>query len=242
MTDLSREAKALVDLARDGDDPTDLDRARIRRAVAAGIAAGAVGHSGVAAAASKSVLGLGSGAAGKTSVAVWLVAGALAGLAGSAAVFVAGHGVTDAPAAHTATLPARAPVVTAPAQPTHEDERATPTQAVAEPLDTSSVSPQTAAPGRVNASPARATGAASQAAAVAVPGAPPTESAVRAFPAPRPSTLGAETSLLEAARTALGQGNPAGALSLLERHEREFPAGALVEERLAAKVFALCGL
>jgi hypothetical protein len=65
---------------------------------------------------------------------------------------------------------------------------------------------------------------------------------VRAFPAPRPSTLGAETSLLEAARTALGQGNPAGALSLLERHEREFPGGALVEERLAAKVFALCGL
>lgn len=61
-------------------------------------------------------------------------------------------------------------------------------------------------------------------------------------PAPATSSLGAETGLLEAARAALGRGDSQGALSLLERHERAFPAGALVEERLAAKVFALCGL
>jgi RNA polymerase sigma-70 factor (ECF subfamily) len=56
------------------------------------------------------------------------------------------------------------------------------------------------------------------------------------------TSLGPETALLESARTALGRGDASGAIALLERHEREFPAGALVEERLAAKVLALCSL
>jgi RNA polymerase sigma-70 factor (ECF subfamily) len=48
--------------------------------------------------------------------------------------------------------------------------------------------------------------------------------------------------LLESARAALGRGDAPAALALLERHELEFPTGTLVEERLAAKVLALCSL
>jgi hypothetical protein len=57
-----------------------------------------------------------------------------------------------------------------------------------------------------------------------------------------PSSLGAETALLENARAALGRGDAAGALSVLDEHERDFPRGVLVEERLATRVFALCSL
>jgi hypothetical protein len=57
-----------------------------------------------------------------------------------------------------------------------------------------------------------------------------------------PSSLGAETALLEDARAALAGGDAAGALSLLDEHERAFPRGVLVEERLATRVFALCSL
>jgi hypothetical protein len=62
-------------------------------------------------------------------------------------------------------------------------------------------------------------------------------------PAPSaPSSLGVETALLQDARSALARGDAAGALSLLDQHEREYPRGVLIEERLATRVFALCSL
>ena len=40
MTDLSPESKALVELARDDDEPSAVDRARVRRALGASLATG----------------------------------------------------------------------------------------------------------------------------------------------------------------------------------------------------------
>ena len=56
------------------------------------------------------------------------------------------------------------------------------------------------------------------------------------------STLSAELALVRAAQTALDRSDHARALTLLRRHARRFPLGALAEERDAALVDALCGL
>jgi hypothetical protein len=61
-------------------------------------------------------------------------------------------------------------------------------------------------------------------------------------PQPSPSSLAAEMRLLETARAALSGGDARRALTLIQEHEREFPAGSLSEERRASKVFALCEL
>jgi hypothetical protein len=52
--------------------------------------------------------------------------------------------------------------------------------------------------------------------------------------------LSAELTLMMAAQRALAAHQLALALSLLDQHERRFPAGALVPERIAARAVALC--
>ncbi|MDC0672426.1 RNA polymerase sigma factor [Nannocystis radixulma] len=59
---------------------------------------------------------------------------------------------------------------------------------------------------------------------------------------PRPDRLSAEVALLDEARTRLDAGAPAAALALLGTHASEFPRGALVDAREAARVEALCAL
>jgi hypothetical protein len=56
---------------------------------------------------------------------------------------------------------------------------------------------------------------------------------------PGDDRLAAERSLLEIARVALVRGQAAGALAALERHARQFPDGALAEEREGLLVQAL---
>lgn len=56
------------------------------------------------------------------------------------------------------------------------------------------------------------------------------------------SMLKAETRLIAEAQSALNEGAALSALALLERHRNEFPRGALVPEREAARVLALCAL
>jgi outer membrane protein assembly factor BamD (BamD/ComL family) len=57
-----------------------------------------------------------------------------------------------------------------------------------------------------------------------------------------PPSVSAEVALLQRAQRSLAAGDAAAALALLDRHQRRFPSGALVAERLAAQVFALCEL
>jgi hypothetical protein len=54
--------------------------------------------------------------------------------------------------------------------------------------------------------------------------------------------LAREVALLSRATTALRAGNAAAALKTLDEHQRQFPRGALSEERSAAKAQALCSL
>jgi hypothetical protein len=67
-------------------------------------------------------------------------------------------------------------------------------------------------------------------------------------PAARPSrarisdSLPEEVRLLSLAEKQLNSGHADEALRTLGEHERRFPGGALVEERLAARIQALCGL
>ena len=60
----------------------------------------------------------------------------------------------------------------------------------------------------------------------------PPEAARSASPAPD-ATLDAEQRLLDAARTALARGEPAGGIPALQRHATRFPKGQLTEEREA---------
>ena len=54
--------------------------------------------------------------------------------------------------------------------------------------------------------------------------------------------LAAERALLDVARSALARGEASEALSAAERHRREYPDGALVEEREAIAIKALVAL
>lgn len=62
-------------------------------------------------------------------------------------------------------------------------------------------------------------------------GAPPPPVVVAEAKPTSKSTLEAERTLLERARTALGRGQPQDARAALERHAQEFPEGQLREER-----------
>lgn len=109
-----------------------------------------------------------------------------------------------------------------------------------------------AAPGARAAAPASASPQPAITDAVPPPEAPaPAAVATRAVTGPRrarsgasaasgENTLGAETSALRAAQKALRDGDTARALGLLSDEAALHPNGALVQERAAARVLALC--
>ena len=70
----------------------------------------------------------------------------------------------------------------------------------------------------------------------------PTLGNVEVRPRPARDRLEEEIALLSKAETALHSGNAAVALEVLNEHERKFPHGQLVEERIAARIRALCAL
>ncbi len=279
MTDLSPDAKELIELSRDEDSPTSDDRARVRRALAATLSVGAASASSSAAAATKSALG--AAGAAKGTVGAWLALGIVAGLAGSAAVFVGvpslrapspdahdGAGVRVA-TPHTPTTDVRTADAPPPARPALPDAPASRAELRSSTTDVAGAGPSgagslLAAPRPSPTTPLAAAGTPknqaaarsgtpatqatdgvvarpAQAAAASLTEAPDTAEHTVAAPPP-PSSLGAETSLLERARAALSRGDAPGALALLDQHEQSFPGGALVEERLATRVFALCSL
>jgi hypothetical protein len=58
----------------------------------------------------------------------------------------------------------------------------------------------------------------------------------------RSDRLAEEVAILSRAEKEFHAGRPASALQVLEEHRRKFPSGALVQERIAARVHALCAL
>ncbi|HEX6242691.1 MAG TPA: hypothetical protein VFZ61_17380 [Polyangiales bacterium] len=68
----------------------------------------------------------------------------------------------------------------------------------------------------------------------------PRDERARAKPAPVPDRLAQEVALLSRATSDLRAGHAARALKALDEHQRRFPAGALREDRRAARGQALC--
>ncbi|MDI1432969.1 hypothetical protein [Polyangium sorediatum] len=239
MSELGPEARAILLAGRDGDEPSPADRARLRRSIAAAIAAGgaaSVGGEGVADAATTKLGEVAAAtkiaSAAKTSAVVSLGGlawkGMLALIVGGAASAVAILGPT---ATHVETPPAathlEAPAPfgqTKPAQKSAEVEvrplEALPTD---EPPPPAPALPNTPA---VNALPKRP-------AAPIATNEPP--------PAPVDPLL-AETKRLRAVHGAMKEGDPEQALRLLDETSAGAEGQSLRAERTAARVLALCKL
>jgi hypothetical protein len=72
---------------------------------------------------------------------------------------------------------------------------------------------------------------------------PPAEAPAPSAAARRPSDrLAEEVAILSRAETELHARRYSSALRVLDEHERKFPRGTLAQERLAARIRALCGL
>jgi len=266
MSDLSPDAKRILSRAlRDGgDDPSPRDRARIRSRVASRIAAASVGAAaGAATAASTAAASAPPAAAGAAGASGAAATGAIAAGAGSVvagggsvavsgatgviAKVVASIALAGAIGAGTASFDLPPPIaaggtpapaasaidVSTPAALPHANVANAPSPTASaireEPIETTAPSANA-----VVANPA----------AAAPPPSPSAGADTTAPPhhAPPAATVGVELVLLRAAQRALAEHDAAKALVLLDEHARRFPHGALVEERDAARVLALCDL
>lgn len=236
MSDLSPEARGLLDAARDGDEMPLADMTRHRKQLLAHVAIATAAGAGATlvanSAAAKAVAVAGSGAAAGAGSATVTAAGAIAAtsLLTKVAAVVVMVGVVGGGAIGAASL-GRAPTTVAPAR----GETASKPTKPQTPLEVSAPAPVLEAqpePLPV-APPARITKASS-----AVAPSAPTEPELKT----RESSLESETLLLRHAQELLQAGNASRALSLLDEHARSYPHGALVEERGAQRIFALCAL
>jgi hypothetical protein len=235
MNELGPRARALLDVARDGDGPTDAARARVRASITRRLAIGVA--AGTAAATVAKTAGAG---AVTTTAAIAapiglgmkvLVTLAIATAVGMGAVTYVDSQPHTAPAAKVAPLSRLAANAASP--PKHLVPEA-PHAAQAEP-PSAPAAPESSAvsPPMVAAAPSHTAVAAASASAPA-----PVDSSA----AVAPLTVKDEIALIGRAHAALTAGDPSGAIALLDEHAREFPKGALGEEREATRVLALCAL
>ena len=214
MKGLGPEANALLEAAREGDEPTQADRERVRGAIATRLAAGAAAGLGVATAAKSSIAAVMlAGSATKVLVTVTLV-GAIGASIGAGAVMVARARHRPAWSAVSAGASARASTEAASTEQAHGAARILP------------ASPAT--------TPEKPSGLRAGSHTPTVPAA--------TAPVHVAGDVAAEVRLLGEAHTAMRGGDAARALVLLDEHARRYPKGALGEERDAARISALCAL
>jgi hypothetical protein len=213
MDELNSQARALLNAANAFDDPTDMDRERVRAAVlmrvgsvaAVGTATSAAAKASSAAASAGPLLAstltsaaLFSGAAAKVGAVV--VIGALA-TAGAYVAFRPAHH-TSVAAAKPALAPLSAPV-TAVAPPALVEAQPAAVDADELPLDEARPTPA-----RLHA---------------------------------RSADLEGEMKLLRQADGALRRGDSAAALAAVNKHAALYPSGVLSQEREGVRAIALCG-
>jgi hypothetical protein len=189
-TELDVETRAIIEAARGGHDPSELQRARVRRGVEVKLAAGIA-------------LAVGPASSAIAGVAKLTAAVVAVGTVVGAGVYVYPH-VT---AKQEMSRPAARVAARAPAAP------------IAAPPMIEEMAPAVA--------PARAV------------------SKRRVAPAPAPivesaSSLKEETALLAGANAALGRGDVARALALLEEYDRRPGSGVLAEERTVTGILVSC--
>jgi len=227
MRELSRDSKAIIEAARDLDDPKPADRARMRKAVFAAVTGGAALVSGTAAGTAAASGGAASAGAGGLLIAKVAAVVAVAGVIGGVVVL---EPWADTPAPDTAAPSGQsrwaAPVTPRQARVQVVAQVPTPVAEVpAEPVIEAEAAPPLP---REGLAPVRTH--------------PATAVVPEPTPAPEPPQLGAELALLRQAHAAQRAGDPGQALLLLDQHARRFPAGILDAERLATRVLVLCDL
>jgi hypothetical protein len=230
MSDLSHDARELLQVARHEDGPTPAERERLRRAVFGAVAGGSavLGSAGAVGASAKLSLIAGMTAKMSTApLAIWFAVGTAAGLATVAPVAAVRYVTSSTPQGVAASTTADASRVAQrePARPSHEPFAPSPLPPAPTQADTEGSPRSVTAPAL--ASEEKSTR--------------PTASAPSA-PALEPPPLTQELGLLGTAQREFAAGRAEQALAWLGEHERRFPAGALRGERLAARVFALCAL
>lgn len=200
MNELGPDARAILDAANGGDDPSDADRARVRAGVLRKVGA-------VAAVTAATASTTTAAAATKAGVFGALSTLAKAAIVLSAVTVVAGGAYVARSRPTPVTIaPSAAPIEIVPA-----------------------ISSSVPVPSPI----------ASASASVAPP---PSVIAPKPAPAPKKLTVEDELVLLQRAQAAMGAGDPARALALLDEHEKKFPSGALAEEREGQRVLARCAL
>ena len=245
MSELEREARVVLDgLEHDG--PSAERRARVKSRLLLALGSGAAALGGSAASASPAlataIAGTGATATAAKGLAVgslliWFGAGVASGLGVSGVVVAARFATTQFATAPSASPAARARpspldgIVPQPELPV----RPGPSAAFSEPPR--DVVQRSVANAGVSTA-ARGAGAV-PAAAPSMASAP---SVASELPAAMSSSLSEEAALLQRAERALAANAPTAALSVLAEHARLFPAGALREEREAARVLAFCAL
>lgn len=264
MSELSREAQAIIDAARDADAPTTADRARVRAALAAKIGAPAVGADAAASAggnagpsglmnASDAPVGATSvpattaSGAGKGALAAKFLVGALViGGLGIGGYFLLGseqddvaRASTDAPAVSVVTklpAPSAAATTVEPSAPAVSAEPANADEAVAEeaPESAAQTEPEPRAASKRERRANRHRPAATNG------------HSSKAVPAATSTdslaNLREEKKIISKAKEVLEAGNPSLAMKVLERHAARFPDGVLAQERAGLRILALCDL
>jgi hypothetical protein len=218
MDELPSDAKAMLELARDGHDPPDDGaRARVRRRVALALAAPVVGG---ALGGGKSATGAGAAAGGGTGI--W---GSWLGVKGwvAAALVVAGVGGATIIASNRSSGPR-------PVAPAADAREQAPVAEAAQPA--AGPRPQPSA----QISSAESAGAVP----VATSGRRPGHNARGALRAGASMGLAQETELLSRAAQLLAQRDVAGARALLDEHRRSFRHPLLREEREGLLVLGRC--
>jgi type IV secretory pathway VirB10-like protein len=216
VTDLSKEARAIIDEGRSLDNPGGAARERARKAVLARIAAAAA------------VTAFPAGAAAVTAPIVKIVLPAVLMVAsgvGGGLWWRAAHNpdAKGARPAAAATLSTRTPAPAMAPRPPPEprQEAAAKAAAATEPT----------------AEPAEATAPASRPRHAK---AKPAEARRTAVAPPPADSLQDETALLARVNAALRAGDARGGLALLDEYDRQFPRGVLHEERAATRIIARC--
>jgi hypothetical protein len=268
MSDLDEAGRALIALADDAHDPTDMDRARVRAALArrlgaaAGLGLGAVAGVGATAKAAAGAGTVASAGGATTAVAGSALAMKLMGIVAITTAVGVGAGIkigrrSVEPGAaakisevHTrriaAPLPAPAPPplpapALAPAREQSTIEEVPPARPIVQPAPRHETR-------RNEASPIKAPPDEAPPAATTPPPAVETPAATTAASDPcapaqtSQSGVAGEARLVTDGVRARRSGRSACALSLLDAHARVFPDGVLAEERDAERALALAAL
>lgn len=198
MSDLSPEARALLDAGRAATRPTTADRERIAAALQARLGDGHLPSDVQAPRAT-------AAPPAAASTLSWPLISAI----------VAGLVVSGAAGVYASRSPSTVPVAV--------------------------VAPASAAPAPAQTTPAPPAGGIGHDPPIEPP--PPVQAPVATPSSRRPADrLAEEVAILSRAETELHAGRYAGALRVLEEHQRKFPRGTLSQERTAARIRALCGL